>query len=179
MNLFFRICVAVYSFISIILFGIIMIAPFGDKKIMAMLLDYFEINLYQSNAYDVVVFLIGFVFFFISLALFTSGLRGKKSSKYICLKTDEGFVRISTNSIENIALAMSKRFQGVKDAKAKVTYKNDSAQILIKLQVYTDVNVPALCKGIQERVKESVENSMEIKVSDVSVNVDGVSSQEG
>ena len=67
MNLFFRICVAIYSFISIILFGIIMIAPFGDKKIMAMLLDYFEINLYQSNAYDVVVFLIGFVFFLLNL----------------------------------------------------------------------------------------------------------------
>ena len=177
MNLFFRISVAVYSFISMIVFGIIMISPFGDKRLMAMLLDYFEINLYQSNAYDVVVFIIGLVFFFISLAIFTSGLRGKKASKYICLKTDEGLVRISTNSIENIALAMAKRFQGVKEAKAKVVYKNDSADVVIKIQVFTDVNVPALCKGIQERVKESVESSMEIKISGVTVNVDGVSQE--
>ncbi len=178
MNLFFRICVAVYSFVSMILFGIIMIAPFGDKTIMSKLLDYIEVNLYQSNAYDVVVFIVGLVFFLLTLTILTSGLRGKRSAKYICLKTDEGLIRISTNSIENIALAMSKRFQGVKDAKAKVLYKNDNAEISVKIQVFTDVNVPALCKGIQERVKESVENSMEIKVSGVTVSVDGVTQQE-
>ncbi len=178
MNLFYRICVAVYSLISLLLAGIVMISPFGEKSIMSSLLDYIEVNLYQSNAFDVIVFIVGLVFFLISLAVLTSGLRGKVASKYICLKTDEGMIRISTTSIENIALAMAKRFQGVKDAKAKVTYKNDAADIVVKLQVFTDVNVPALCKGIQERVKESVENSMEVKVSGVTVNVDGVTQQE-
>lgn len=175
--MFFRISVAVYSFLSMLLFGIIMISPFGDKKLMGALLDYIEINLYQSNAYDVIVFIIGIVFFLISIAVLTSGLRGKRSGKYICLDNDGGMIRISTGSIENIALAMSKRFQGVKDAKARVIFKNDTVSISVKLQVFTEVNVPALCAGIQERIKESVESSMEIKVQGVTVSVDGVSPQ--
>lgn len=178
MNLFFRISVAVYSFISMLLCGIIMISPFGEKRMMALLLDYLEINLYQSSAYDVIVFIIGLVFFLVSIAILTSGLRGKRHGKYICTENENGLVRISTGSIENIALAMSKRFQGVREAKARVSFKNNAVEIAVRLQVFTDVNVPALCAGIQERIKESVENSMEIKVKGVSVSVEGVSQQE-
>ena len=77
--------------------------------------------------------------------------------------------------MENIALGISKRFNGVKDAKAKVKFRGDKVSIVIRLTVLPDVHVPDLCKSIQIRVKESVEATMELMVSDISVNVDSVS----
>lgn len=177
MNTFFRICVAIYSFISMIFFAIVAISPFGEKTIMAKFLDYFEINLYQSNKYDVLVFIIGLVFFLISIAILTSGIRGKRDIKYASVVNDKGSVKISSTSIENIALAMSKRFQGVKEARAKAIFDSDEIKLVIKLQVYTDVNIPELCGGIQDRVKEAVESCTDIKVSNIAISVDGASVQ--
>lgn len=174
MNLFFRILTALYSLILTIVFGFIMISPFGDKELMSMVLDYLDITCYQSKQHDIAIFLIGFVFFVLNIIVLTSGLRIRKATKYICAENENGVVRISSNSIENIALALSKRFQGVKDSKAKVVFRDQKVEIAIKLTVVPDVNVPSLCKSIQERVKESVEASMEIKVKEVSVNVEGV-----
>ena len=84
-------------------------------------------------------------------------------------------MRISSYSVENIALGLSKRFNGVKDAKAKVKFRGDKVTIVIRLTVLPDVHVPDLCKSIQVRVKESVEATMELTVSEIDVNVDSVS----
>ena len=73
-------------------------------------------------------------------------------------------------------LALSKRFGGVKDAKSKAKFTKKGVEIHVKLTVYPDVNVPSLCKSVQERIKESVKNTMEIKVALVDISVDGVTS---
>ncbi|MBO4364246.1 MAG: alkaline shock response membrane anchor protein AmaP [Clostridia bacterium] len=177
MNTFFRVSVAIYAFISMLLSALIMISPFGEKKLMALVLERAQINLYQSNAYDVIVFVVGLVFLLINIAILTGGIRGKGSSKYVTRTNQNGSINISAVSIENIALAMAKRFQGVKDAKARAAFSRDELKISLRLQVYTDVNIPELSAGIQERVKDSIENSTDIKVNSVSVNVEGVYQQ--
>ncbi len=177
MNTFFRVTVAIYALISTVISTIVMISPFGEKSLMKLILDRADINLYKSNRYDVLVFIIGLVFLLISIAILSSGIRGKRSSKYLSRTNESGTINISANSIENIALAMSKRFQGVKDAKAKATFHKNELVVAIRLQAYTDVSLPELCKAIQERVRDSVESSTEIKVRNVTVNVENVSQQ--
>ncbi len=176
MNYLFRILVALYSFLLAVFFGVIMISPFGDKVIMKKGLDFLSTTFLQSDKYDILLFVVGLLFFAINIMVMFSGVKGRRSSKYICTETDSGVIRISSYSIETIALGLSKRFNGVKDAKAKVRFTGDKVNILIRLTVLPDVNVPDLCKGIQVRVKESVEATMELTVNDVSVNVDSVSS---
>lgn len=176
MNYLFRILVAVYSFLLAVFFGIVMISPFGDKVIMSMVIDWVSSTFYQSDKYDVFLFIVGLLFFALNIAVLVSGVKGRRSAKYICTETESGLVRISSYSIESIALGLSKRFNGVKEAKARVRFRGEQVSILIRLTVLPDVNVPDLCKGIQIRVKESVEATMELSVSDISVNVDSVSS---
>ncbi len=178
MNTFFRICVAVYSFISMILCAVVMISPFGEKRLLALILDYLEINIYQSNDYDVIVFIVGFVFLIISVALLTSGISGKRSAKYITRNNDNGQVYISSAAIENISLAMAKKFQGVKDAKAKAEFHDNHISIVMRLQVFAGANMPELGASIQDRIKETVENSTNIKVDEVNVSFDGASVSE-
>ena len=175
MNHLFRILAAVYSFVLAVLFGIVMISPFGDKVLISMGLDFVSATFYQSNKYDVFLFIVGLLFFALNIAVLVSGVRGRHSARYICTTTESGLIRISSYSVENIALGLSKRFNGVKDAKAKVKFRGDQVSIVIRLTVLPDVHVPDLCKSIQVRVKESVEATMELSVSEISVNVDGVS----
>lgn len=174
MNILYRILVAVYAFISTVICGIIMISPFSDKKIMETVLEYIKITFYRSNQYDAMLFVFGVVFFALNIAVLTSGIKGRSSSSYFCTNNETGVIRISANSIENIALSLSKRFGGVKDAKAKAKFTKKGVEINVKLTVYPDVNVPSLCKSVQERIKEAVKNTMEISVKLVDVNIDGV-----
>jgi len=175
MNYLFRILTAIYSFIVALIFGIIMISPFGDKVLISMGLDAVSSTFYQSEKYDVLLFIIGLVFFLLNIFVLVTSLKGRYNARYICQDTESGVVKISSDAVENIALGLSKRFNGVKDAKAKVKFKGTDVGILIKLTVLPDVNVPDLCKSIQVRVKESVEATMELSVKQIDVNVDGVS----
>ena len=175
MNYLFRILVAIYSFLLAVVFGLVMISPFGDKVIISMGLDFVSTTFYQSNKYDVFLFIVGLLFFALNIAVLVSGVKGRRSARYICTETESGLVRISSYSVENIALGISKRFNGVKDAKAKVKFRGNKVSLVIRLTVLPDVHVPDLCKSIQIRVKESVEATMELTVSDISVNVDSVS----
>ena len=174
MNILYRILVAFYAFISTILCGLIMISPFSDKKIMEAVIEYVKVTFYRSNQYDAMLFVFGFVFLIINVVVLTSGIKGRSSSSYFCTNNETGTVRISSNSIENIALAISKKFGGVKEAKAKAKFTKKGVVITVKLTVYPEVNVPGLCKNVQERIKDSVVNSMEIAVAVVDVSVDGV-----
>ena len=174
MNILYRILVALYAFISTIICGIIMISPFSDKKIMEAVLEYCKVTFYRSNQYDAMLFVFGIVFFALNVAVLTSGIKGRRSNTYFCTNNETGVIRISANSIENIALALSKRFGGVKDAKSKAKFTKKGVEINVKLTVYPDVNVPSLCKSVQERIKDSVKNTMEINVALVDVSVDGV-----
>ena len=175
MNYLFRILVAIYSFLLAVVFGLVMISPFGDKVLISMGLDFVSATFYQSNKYDVFLFIVGLLFFALNIAVLVSGVKGRRSARYICTETESGLVRISSYSVENIALGLSKRFNGVKDAKAKVKFRGDKVSIVIRLTVLPDVHVPDLCKSIQVRVKESVEATMELTVSEIDVNVDSVS----
>lgn len=174
MNLFYRILVAIYAFISTILCGIIMLSPFSDKKILIAVLDYVDVTFNRSNQYDAMLFVFGIVFLALNVAVLTSGIKGKRSNTYYCTNNETGAIRISANSIENIALALSKRFSGVKDAKSKAKFTKNGVEINVKLSVFPDVHVPNLCKSVQDRIKESVQSTMDISVALVDVNVDGV-----
>ena len=174
MNYLFRILVAVYSFLLAVFFGVVMISPFGDKSIMAAIIDFLNKTFYQSNKYDILLFTVGLIFLVINVVVLIAGIGRRRSAKYLSTETETVLVRISSYSIENVALGLSERFNGVKDAKAKVRFKGTSANIQIKLTVLPGVNVQELCKSIQIRVKESVEATMDVSVKSINVNIESV-----
>ena len=84
MNYLFRILVAIYSFLLAVVFGLVMISPFGDKVIISMGLDFVSTTFYQSNKYDVFLFIVGLLFFALNIAVLVSGVKGRRSARYIC-----------------------------------------------------------------------------------------------
>ncbi len=174
MNFFFRVLTAIYAVIAAVLSALVMISPFSDKSLMKSFLDWADVTLYRSDKYNVVIFLLGLVLLLINLAILFSGLRFRGVNKYICYKNDGGQIRVSSNSVENIALGLARKSKNVREAKSKVKFRNGSVEILMKLSVYPDTHVPNLSRLLQIQIKDAVESMTEITVSNVDINIEGV-----
>ncbi len=174
MNLIFRILVAVYAAISAVISGLVMISPFADKQIMDAILSYCDVTFYRSNQYDILIFLFGLLFLSINLVILFSGIRIRSGNKFYCLKNESGIVRISANSIENIALSVARRSGSIRDAKAKARFMKDGVMVTLRLVVYPDTQVPSLGEMLQENVHASIAMMTEMNVVSVDVNVEGV-----
>ena len=174
MNLIFRILVAIYAAIATVISGLIMISPFADKQIMETFIDYVDISFYRSNRYDILIFLLGLLFLALNLVILFSGIRIRRGNKFFCFKNDDGLVRISANSIENIALSVARRSNSVREAKAKAKFVKNGVEITLRMVVYPDTQVPSLSEMLQEKIRSSVEMMTELNVRTVDINVEGV-----
>jgi len=173
MNIFLRILLAVYAFCLAVFSAIVMIV-IARPEIYDSISNYITtVILYNSGA-SIAAFIIVFIFFVLSLAFLLSGIKSGKDKKAVSKHTSIGEIKISLNSIENIALAATRRLNGVKDTKARVNKLEDNVSITINIVVMPDINIPALCEEIQTRVKKSVEECSGIAVNDVKVFVDGI-----
>ncbi len=173
MNLFFRVLLAIYAFFLTIISFIALLIPLKSSLLDSIYTFLSEVVL-RSSSGQYGMLLISFVFVVLSIAFLMSGFKSDKDKKAVNKHTNIGEIKISLNTIENIALAASRKLNGVRESKASVMKKLDSVVISIKLVVMPDINIPALSEDIQVRVKSSVEESSGIKVDEVKVVVDNV-----
>jgi len=111
----------------------------------------------------------------ISLRLLYLSLRsGGADVPSIDQRTEFGDVRISLETIENLALKSAARSRGVKDLKARVRVSDAGIEIMLRSLVDGEVSIPELTEEVQRAVKEHVESITGIPVSDVSVYIANV-----
>ena len=173
MNLFLRILLAIYAFCLAVFSAIVMIV-IARPEIFNSISNYIITSVLYNSGASIAAFVIVFIFFVLSLAFLFSGIKSGKDKKAVSKYTSIGEIKISLNSIENIALAAAKRLNGVRDTKARVYKLDDSVSIAINIVVMPDISIPALSEEIQTRVKKSVEESSGITVNDVKVFVDSI-----
>lgn len=173
MNIFFRIILAIYAFCLAIASALSMIV-IARPRILDTIYTYLTENVFENKGASIALFVVAFVFFILSIAFLLSGFKGNKDKKSISKQTNIGEVCISLNTIENIALAATKKLNGVKDTKAQVIKQTDTVSIIINILVLPEINIPTLSEDIQMRVKRLVEETSGISVSDVKVFVDNV-----
>lgn len=173
MNLSFRILLAVYGFCLTIVSFILMIVTFRPEIFDGMA-NYLSLQLNTNRNASFILFIIAFIFFSISLTFLLSGFKSNKDKKAMSKHTNIGEVKISLGAIESIALAASRKLNGVKETKAYVFKAADSVSIVIKTVVMADINIPALSEDIQVRVKKSIEESSGITVNHVKVIVENI-----
>ncbi|MDP4092055.1 MAG: alkaline shock response membrane anchor protein AmaP [Bacillota bacterium] len=173
MNLFFRILLAVYAFCLTII-SVIAIIVTLNPKMFDDVSDYIYNNLILGRSSSILLFVVEVIFLGISIIFLFSGFKSNKDKKSVKKHTNIGEIRISLNSIENIALAASRRLSGIRESKAYVTKHEDNVSIVIKTVVLPDVNIPALSEDMQSKVKKSVEDTSGVPVSNVSVIVENI-----
>jgi uncharacterized alkaline shock family protein YloU len=116
---------------------------------------------------SVFAFITGFIFI-------VTDFKKKRELLYVSRKSEYGEVKISLDTIENITLATAKKAEGVKETRALIKKIEDSVDIVIKLLVLAEVNIPDLSKEIQETVKTSVEENSGISVNNIEVFVENI-----
>jgi uncharacterized alkaline shock family protein YloU len=173
MNIFLRVLLTIYAFCLAILSLFTMSLVFKNDYLNS-LYDFLRHDVLESKNASIAMFLIALVFFGISILFLFSGYGNNKEKKGVSKFTNIGEIKISLNSIENIALAASRKLIGVKETKANVIQSSGSVSIIIKAVVLPDINIPTLSEDIQVKVKSSVEESAGIKVHEVKVMVENI-----
>lgn len=173
MNIFFRTLLAFYAFCLTIISLILMIITL-NKEMFVNIIVFLESNILNNRVSVVLLFIIELIFFGLSLMFLLSGVRNERNRKSISRFNKIGEIKISLTTIENIALATSRRNNGVKESKAYVKRVGENVSIYIKTIVMSDINIPALTENIQLRVKKSIEETTGILVNDIIVFVENI-----
>lgn len=123
---------------------------------------------YPAIAIGLFVLLVTCRFFFVSVR------RGRGQVPSIDQRTDYGDIRISLETVENLALKSAGRVRGVKDMKAKVSVSDAGLDIVIRAVVDGESSIPELSEEMQRSVKNHIEEITGIPVAGVSVFVANV-----
>ncbi|MBW5446773.1 alkaline shock response membrane anchor protein AmaP [Cohnella sp. CFH 77786] len=111
----------------------------------------------------IVILLVSLRFFIVSVR------RGGASTPSINQRTEHGDIRISVETVENLALKAASRTRGVKDLKARVRVTESGLTILIRAFVDGEGSIPALSEEMQRTVSLQIEEATGIPVAEVSV----------
>ncbi|MBW7454160.1 alkaline shock response membrane anchor protein AmaP [Paenibacillus sepulcri] len=114
---------------------------------------------------SVVIFLISLRFFYVSLR------RSNASMPSIDQRTEYGDIRISLETVENLALKAAGRQRGVKDLRARIRISEAGIEITLRAIADGESPIPTLTEDIQRTVKSHVEEITGIPVATVSVYV--------
>lgn len=173
MNIFSRILLAVYAIFLTVISAITMLVVV-KPDLLESIYGYISSDVLQSRAAAIIMFTIALILFILSLTFLLSGFRGSKDKKAVSKHTNIGEIKITLNTIENIALTTSRRLSGVRDSKAYVNKVDDNVEIIISAVVLPDINIPALSQEMQSRVKKSVEECSGIGVNNVKVMIENI-----
>jgi uncharacterized alkaline shock family protein YloU len=175
MNIFFRILLAIYAFCLMVVSVISMIITF-QPQLFDTVSSYISKELKTSHSLPLIILITSFVFFLISLMFLLSGVKSGRDKRAVSKHTNIGEIKISLDTIENIALAASRKLSGVRETKAYISRIQDNVSILIKAVVLPDINIPVLSEDMQVKVKKSVEECSGVKVSEVKILIDNLHS---
>ncbi|MFF2482055.1 alkaline shock response membrane anchor protein AmaP [Paenibacillus sp. NPDC058071] len=153
----------------------VFIASIGFKWIPLKGLNDMASQLYSSQPIQITAIVVGILLFLISLRFFILSMqRGGASAPSIDQRTDYGDIRISIETIENLALKAASKHKGVKDLRARVRATDAGLDIVLRAVVDGEGSIPTLTEDIQRSVKGHIEEIAGIPVMNVAVFVANV-----
>jgi len=126
--------------------------------------------LYDGWGVRIAVITVSAVLLLISLRfLYLSLRRGGGAAASIDQRTDYGDIRISLETVENLALKAASRQRGVQDLRARIRVTDAGIDISIRAVVDGDSPIPSLSEEMQRAVRDYVEEITGIPVANVAV----------
>ncbi|MFC5467883.1 alkaline shock response membrane anchor protein AmaP [Cohnella suwonensis] len=124
----------------------------------------------DSQAAQASVIGVSIVLLLISVRFFVLAVRREGgSAPSINQRTEHGDIRISVETVENLALKAASRTRGVKDLRARVRVSERGLGILIRAFVDGEGSIPTLSEEMQRTVSKEIEDATGIPVAEVSV----------
>ncbi|WP_019532745.1 alkaline shock response membrane anchor protein AmaP [Paenibacillus ginsengihumi] len=108
--------------------------------------------------------------------LYVSFRSGRASAPSIDQRTEYGDIRISLDTVENLALKAAGRTRGLKDLRARVNVSQAGIEITVRALVDGEHPIPGMTEELQANIKSYVEEITGIPVASVSVFVANIQS---
>ncbi|KRQ86834.1 hypothetical protein ABG79_01325 [Caloramator mitchellensis] len=136
-----------------------------------------QINYYYSLTGSYIFDIIAFALIAINIYFVIRLLKTDTSNKAGIVKyTSDGEIVITNEAVKALVLKATSNIKGIKDIKVFVRPGKQNINIMIKMLVFPDINIPNLVKEIQQNVKSYIEMIAEIPVGEVKVLVDDIAS---
>lgn len=176
MRKLYRFLIGIYSF-STALFALLFLALLLNGDWALGLPIFFAQLVYHRIAF-VSALVVALAIFALSILVLVYALTTGRLRKTRVRSTEIGLVEIGVDALESIALNAAKTAQaGVKTAKARVfAAQGSKVNVELRVELFSDVEIPAQMNKIQERVKKDIERYTGIQVAAVTVRVTGVES---
>lgn len=165
-----RIIIFLFAIIIFIISTVLILIPFDINNVISNL----DLNYYSDIAIgNFWVTLFGLVFFVLSIRLLTSGF--SKDYKSITTNNKHGEIKISSKTIEGLTRSSIKSITGITDNVIKVKIDKIGINIVIKLHINPNVNIPETAEKMQNSIKNDIETYTGITVNSVKVDVSNIS----
>ncbi|MBT8043129.1 MAG: alkaline shock response membrane anchor protein AmaP [Pontiella sp.] len=96
----------------------------------------------------------------LSVLLRCAGSVGRKQEAYIDFQADDGSVGISIKAIQDFIERVAKEFAAVKSIDSKLMHRKGGLDIALSVRVVSGNKIPELSQVLQQRVRESVRESL-------------------
>jgi len=128
-----------------------------------------------SASVQAAVIIVAALLLLFSLRFFVVSVkRDGSSAPSINQRTDHGEIRISVETVENIALKAASRTKGIKDIRARVSAADSGLKITVRAFIDGESSIPALSEEMQKMIAEQVEETTGVPVAEVSVYIANV-----
>jgi uncharacterized alkaline shock family protein YloU len=136
-------------------FGPWSVTPFGD---------------FSYYPTDIVAVVIGLVLLIVALRFFFYHL-GAKRVDFVMLDGEHGNIRISFETIRQLANRTGKSVRGVHEFDTRVKETSNGVMLLVRLRVLPDIDLSAMASEVQGSVKTYVEHTTGVRVDRVVVHI--------
>lgn len=99
---------------------------------------------------------IGVLFIIIGLAFAKILIMRARSDDSLVYQSEMGRITVSLVAIEDIARKAIKKFLVVKECKVKTNLQDTELEIILKLTLWSSLNIPDLIRDVQEEVRQKL-----------------------
>lgn len=172
MRLPFRFLFVVFSLLVIFLTGMVVALAFEWAIPLQYLVAFFA---EPSNRWGLMVVCVFIII--MALQIMVVALKTHREIGVIVQETGLGKVEISAPALENLIRRAVRQVREVRDIKPVLRYMREGLAVLLHVHVMPDSRLPEVSQEVQKLVQEYLEDKVGIKVLQVEVRIDSVSSE--
>lgn len=135
-----------------------------------------DVGLLSYSSVRFVVIAIGVLTLLISLRFMFYRVARGQALDYVTMTGDHGPIRISHDTLVQLANRRGSQIKGAQGFDTRVRQSQEGVVVLVRMQVFPDVDISLLSREVQVSVKEYLEQTTSIHVERVSVHVTELSS---
>lgn len=168
-----KIALVIYSYIVLALAVILTLIMFGWLD--AELVGNTVMTIINGERTSTVLLVVNIVFMLLSIKCIFFGATNKKKepeTQGVLLQNENGKLMISKETIENLVNTIINQFESVTGVTSNITLnKENNLVVTLNLNVGENVIIKELTVNLQEKIKETVKQTLDLDVKEVNIRV--------